>query len=135
MAQAIRIPRWLKWTGVSLAVLIVLVLIIASVMDRFLRGYVERYANQKLEGQGYHLRVGKLDIHPLSLSLDIEDVAFIQADRLFTRHRGPARAARDAVERHQVLDPRHDRGNDLARLGRLRDPGIGVLQVEEECPA
>ena len=76
MAQANIVPRWLRWTGLILAILIVGVLIAASLMDEPIRGYIERHANQQLEG--YQLRIGKLDLHPLNLSLDIEDVALIQ---------------------------------------------------------
>jgi len=76
MAQANIVPRWLRWTGLILAILIVGVLIAASLMDGPIRGYIERHANQQLEG--YQLRIGKLDLHPLNLSLDIEDVALIQ---------------------------------------------------------
>ena len=76
MAQRITIPRWLRWTGIIVAVLVLGVLLAAAVMDEPLRGYIERNANAQLDG--YHLRIGKLDLHPLNLSLDLEDVALIQ---------------------------------------------------------
>ena len=77
MAQPITIPRWLRWTSVILGVLVIAVLFAASVMDEPIRGYIERNANAQLEG--YQLRIGKLDLHPLNLSLDLVDVALIQA--------------------------------------------------------
>jgi hypothetical protein len=45
-------------------------------MDEPVRSYIERSANQQLEG--YHIRIGKLDLHPLNLSLDLENVVLIQ---------------------------------------------------------
>ncbi|MEX5219897.1 MAG: DUF748 domain-containing protein [Nitrospira sp.] len=76
MAQAIRVPRWLKWTGTIIGVLIVLSLIAAALMDEPIRRYVEKTANGNLKG--YTLRIGKLDLHPLTLSLDVENATFIQ---------------------------------------------------------
>lgn len=76
MAQPITVPRWLKWTGIAIAVLAVLAVIAASLIDEPVRGYVERQVNQQLKG--YSLHIGKLDLHPLTLSLDLENVRFIQ---------------------------------------------------------
>ncbi|HEX2054908.1 MAG TPA: DUF748 domain-containing protein, partial [Nitrospiraceae bacterium] len=76
MAQRITLPRWLRWTAVILGVLIVTLLVVASFMDEPIRGYIERNANQQLEG--YQLRIGKLDLHPLNLSVDLENVTMIQ---------------------------------------------------------
>ncbi len=76
MAQAIRVPRWLKWTGAVFGVLVLIVLIAAALMDEPIRRYVEKAVNKQVKG--YTLRIGKLDLHPLSLSLDVENVTFIQ---------------------------------------------------------
>ena len=76
MAQRITIPRWLRWTGLLVGLLVLGLLLAAAVMDEPLRGYIERNSNQQLEG--YQLRIGKLDLHPLNLSLDLEDVTLIQ---------------------------------------------------------
>lgn len=76
MAQPVTVPRWLKWTGILVVVLLVLAVIVASFMDEPVRGYVERQVNRQLKG--YSLHIGKLDLHPLSLSLDLENVRFIQ---------------------------------------------------------
>lgn len=76
MAQPITVPRWLRWTGLILGVTLIIVLLAASIMDEPLRGYIERNANAQLEG--YHLRIGKLDVHPLNLSVDLEEVTLVQ---------------------------------------------------------
>jgi hypothetical protein len=76
MAQPITVPRWLKWTGAIIAVLIVLAVIVASMMDEPVRGYAEKQVNRQLKG--YTLHIGKLDLHPLAFSLDLENVRFIQ---------------------------------------------------------
>jgi hypothetical protein len=76
MAQAITIPRWAKWTGGIVAVLIVIVLLAATIADEPVRRYVEGQVNGNLKG--YTLKIGKLDLHPLTLSLDLKDVTFIQ---------------------------------------------------------
>jgi hypothetical protein len=70
------IPRWIQWTAFALGALIVVILIAAAVIDEPIRASIERNANQQLAG--YHLRIGGLDLHPLTLSLDLEDVALIQ---------------------------------------------------------
>jgi uncharacterized protein involved in outer membrane biogenesis len=76
MAQRITIVRWLRWTGLILGIVVATVLVIASLMDEPIRGYLERNANQHLDG--YQLHISKLDLHPLNLSLDLEDVTLIQ---------------------------------------------------------
>jgi hypothetical protein len=76
MAQALTVPRWLKWAGIVVAVLAVIAVIVASMMDEPMRGYVERQVNRQLKG--YTLHIGKLDLHPLAFSLDLENVRFIQ---------------------------------------------------------
>lgn len=64
--------HWLKWTTISIAVLIVIVLIAAFAADEPLRRYVERSANDAVKG--YHVRIGALDSHPFTLSVDLRDV-------------------------------------------------------------
>jgi hypothetical protein len=76
MAQPITLPRWLKWTGIGLAALIGLLVIVAFVIDEPVRGYIEKQVNDQLKG--YRLHIGKLDLHPLTMSVDLEDVTFIQ---------------------------------------------------------
>lgn len=64
--------HWLKWTAVSLAVLMAVLLTAAFFADEPLRRYAERTANEAAEG--YSVHIGTLDLHPLSLSIDLEDV-------------------------------------------------------------
>ena len=72
-------PR-LKLLGVGVAVLLLVLIVIASFMDEPLRAYAERRANQALDG--YHVTIGSLDFHPLRLSLDLENVVLAQEKRL-----------------------------------------------------
>ena len=67
---------WLVWLGGGLAVLLLLVIVSAFLIDEPVRRYIEHQANQQLSV--YSLRIGKLDLHPLTLSLDLEDVSLIQ---------------------------------------------------------
>src|SRR5262245_26487424 len=55
--------------------LILAVIIAASVMEEPLRQYAEVRANVL---SGYHLTIGRLDLHPLSLSIDLRDVILRQ---------------------------------------------------------
>jgi hypothetical protein len=70
------IPRWLKWVAVSVAVLIAALVIAAFFADEPLRAYAERSANEAADG--YSIRIGALDLHPLSLSVELHDVVVRQ---------------------------------------------------------
>ncbi|HSA85617.1 MAG TPA: DUF748 domain-containing protein [Nitrospira sp.] len=70
------IPRWLKWVAVSVAVLIMAVVIAAFFADEPLRAYAERSANEAADG--YSIRIGALDLHPLTLSVELHDVVVRQ---------------------------------------------------------
>lgn len=70
------IPRWLKWIAVGVAVLIVAVVIAAFFADEPLRAYAERSANEAADG--YSIRIGALDLHPLTLSVELHDVGVRQ---------------------------------------------------------
>lgn len=65
--------HWLKWITISVAVLIVVVLIAAFFGAEPLRQYIERSASEAVKG--YHVRIGTLDLHPRTLSVDLRDVA------------------------------------------------------------
>lgn len=69
-------PRWLKWTVISLAVLTVVLLTAAFFADEPLRRYAERSANEAVKG--YSFQIGTLDLHPLTLSVDLGDVVVRQ---------------------------------------------------------
>ena len=86
MAQPITVPRWLKWTGIIVGLLLVLIVIASMYMDEPVRAYVETQVNRQLKG--YRLHIGRLDLHPLTLSLDLENVTFIQS-----RHPEPPMAS------------------------------------------
>jgi hypothetical protein len=49
MAQVIRVPRWLKWTGAIVGILVVLSLIAAALMDEPIRRYAEKTVNGNLK--------------------------------------------------------------------------------------
>ncbi|HWV45214.1 MAG TPA: DUF748 domain-containing protein [Nitrospira sp.] len=70
------ISQWLKWTVVSLAVLMVVLSTAAFFADEPLRRYVERTVNEAVEG--YSFKVGTLALHPLALSVDLGDVVVRQ---------------------------------------------------------
>jgi len=67
---------WMVWIGGTLAVILLLVIVAAFLIDEPVRRYIEHQVNRQLHV--YSLRVGKLDLHPLTLSLDLEDVSLIQ---------------------------------------------------------
>ena len=71
------LPKWLWWVAIPLALLLVIV-IAASFLDEPLRGYAERTMNERLPA--YIVHIGALDLHPLTLSLDLEDVVVRQKD-------------------------------------------------------
>ncbi|QPD04518.1 MAG: hypothetical protein Nkreftii_002292 [Candidatus Nitrospira kreftii] len=68
--------HWLKWTTISIAMLIAIIFIAAFIADEPLRQYIERSANDAVKGyvKGYHVRIGTLDSHPFTLSVDLRDV-------------------------------------------------------------
>lgn len=71
-------PR-LKMTGIVLAVIIVFLMLAFSFIDEPLRVYAERRANQTLNG--YTLRIGSLDFHPIGLSAELDNVVLTQTKR------------------------------------------------------
>lgn len=69
-------PRWLKWIAIGVATLMGVVLMTAFFADEPLRRYVERSANQAIDG--YSVHIGVLDLHPLTLSVELLDVSVRQ---------------------------------------------------------
>ena len=69
--------KWSWWVVVPLA-LLVLVVVAVSFIDEPLRVYAERELNHRLPA--YVVRIGTLDLHPISLSLDLEDITVRQKD-------------------------------------------------------
>ena len=76
--KAPSMPKWLWWVAIPVAVLLVIV-IAASFLDEPLRAYAEREVNQRLPA--YTVHIGALDLHPLALSLDLEDVVVRQKEQ------------------------------------------------------
>ncbi len=84
------IPKWLWWVAVPLA-LVLLLTGVLSFIDEPLRAYAERELNQRLPAYIVHL--GALDLHPLSLSVELEDITISQKD-----HPDPPIAAITKIE-------------------------------------
>lgn len=70
-----RIAVWLPAIVVGL---ILLMAIAAAFVDEPLRRYVEGHLNRRVQGYTFH--VGKLDLHPLTLGVDLEDLALVQKE-------------------------------------------------------
>jgi hypothetical protein len=70
------VRTWWKWILGGLALALLLVYIAAFFAAEPLRRVVERQANARL--QGYTMRIGQLDLHPIPLSLDLRDVVILQ---------------------------------------------------------
>jgi uncharacterized protein involved in outer membrane biogenesis len=70
-----RQKRWI-WVGGVIAGLMIVVVALAFFMDAPLRRYIEREMNSRLHG--YTVRIGRLDLHPLSFSVDVYDVVIMQ---------------------------------------------------------
>ena len=66
------------WSGSALVGLLVLVVIAAFFIDEPLRRRMEANLNRALAG--YTVRIGKLDFHPIGLSLELENSVIIQND-------------------------------------------------------
>jgi hypothetical protein len=64
------------WVGGILGVLLIVVFVLAYLIDEPLRRKMERDINARLEG--YTVRVGRLDFHPIGLSLDLEESTVYQ---------------------------------------------------------
>jgi hypothetical protein len=82
--------RW-AWIGGVLAALVLLVIVASFLVDEPLRRLVERRMNEALDG--YTVRIGAVDFHPVGLSIDFHDLAVIQ-----DAHPDPPVAAIEEVE-------------------------------------
>ena len=71
--------RWVWLVTVPLVGLLVLIMVL-SFIDEPLRAYAERQVNQRLPA--YDVRIGSLALHPIRLSIDLEDVIVRQKDHL-----------------------------------------------------
>ncbi len=64
------------WLVGSVALFSLLLVIFGFFIDEPLRRYMEKQVNRRLEG--YTVRIGALDFHPLGLSLDLKEVVISQ---------------------------------------------------------
>lgn len=71
-----RAVRWGAWAAGILVILVVLAVIAAFFIDEPLRRYTEAQMNRRLDG--YTVRIGKLDFHPVGFSIDFGDLVVIQ---------------------------------------------------------
>src|SRR5262249_38499427 len=67
--------HWL-WFAVPVAVVVVLSIVVAFLIDEPLRRMTEREVNRKMKGYTAHIR--KLDFHPIGFAVDFYDVQLIQ---------------------------------------------------------
>jgi len=68
--------RWAIGVAGIFAFFLIVIFVLAYLIDEPLRRKVERDMNARL--QGYTVRVGKLDFHPIGLSLDLEELWIYQ---------------------------------------------------------
>jgi Domain of Unknown Function (DUF748) len=72
--------RWLGrhwlWFAVPVAVIVVLSIVVAFLIDEPLRKTTEQQMNRRMKG--YTAHIGKLDFHPIGFAVDFYDVQFIQ---------------------------------------------------------
>ena len=71
------IPTWIRRLAIPLGLLMVIIVAV-SFIDEPLRAYTERELNHRLPA--YIVHIGALDLHPISLSLDLEDITVRQKD-------------------------------------------------------
>jgi hypothetical protein len=64
------------WTAGVIGLLVLLVIVVAYFADEPLRRRMERNLNSALKG--YTVRIGRLDFHPIGLSLDLEESTIVQ---------------------------------------------------------
>jgi hypothetical protein len=70
------IPRWARLGAGAVAAALVLLALLAFAIDEPLRRSMEAEINARLDG--YEVRIGRLDFHPLGFSLDLERVSLVQ---------------------------------------------------------
>jgi uncharacterized protein involved in outer membrane biogenesis len=68
--------KWWIWLIGAVAGLIIAAIAFGFLMDEPLRRYAEQQLNSRL--QGYTIRLGRLDLHPLRFSVDLYDVTIMQ---------------------------------------------------------
>ena len=72
----LKLPRTVLWVAIALGLLVLIAVVAAYFIDEPLRRQTEARINAAL--QGYTVRIGKLDFHPIGFSLDLEDSVITQ---------------------------------------------------------
>ena len=70
--------RIAAWAAAIIFLLLVIAIVAAFFIDEPLRRRMEARLNSTL--QGYTVTIGRLDFHPIGLSLDLEDATIVQND-------------------------------------------------------
>jgi Domain of Unknown Function (DUF748) len=65
------------WIGAAVVFILILVFVAAFLLDEPLRRKMEADINKSLKG--YSVRIGRVDFHPIGLSLDLEDSTIYQS--------------------------------------------------------
>jgi hypothetical protein len=73
-----RLPRAIFWLSGGVILLVMIAVFAAYFVDEPLRRQTEARINAALEG--YTVRIGRLDFHPIGFSLDLEDAVIVQND-------------------------------------------------------
>jgi hypothetical protein len=68
--------RLIVWASAIIAVVLIVIFVLAYLIDEPLRRKIERDMNAQLKG--YTVRLGKLDFHPIGLSLDLKQLWIYQ---------------------------------------------------------
>ena len=68
--------RALRWLAGILVIVLVVLALAVTVIDAPLRAYAEREFNRHM--QGYTLHIGALHVHPIGLSIDLENARLVQ---------------------------------------------------------
>ena len=68
--------RLVLWAGGIIAVVVIIIFVLAYLIDEPLRRKIERDMNAQFKG--YTVRLGKLDFHPIGLSLDLKQLWLYQ---------------------------------------------------------
>jgi hypothetical protein len=69
--------KFFLWAGASALLIVIVIIGAAFLLDEPLRKKMEADLNNRLKG--YTVRIGRLDFHPIGLSLDLEDSTIYQS--------------------------------------------------------
>jgi hypothetical protein len=126
--------RWWVWLLGALFGLAMLAIAVAFFIDEPLRHYVEREMNSRL--QGYTVRIGKLDLHPLNFSVDLYEVTIVQDANpeppiVHVPNLDASVHWRALLSGRMVSDILIDRPNVHINLKQVRDEAADQVPVQE----